>query len=111
MNTNAVRSVLCYGGPRHGEWLDVDTNKRVFECAFRTGMQTGSDHIETIRYFIEHVAYGMHGVRVECEVARCVDDHNERCRPDEIAQFVIGAAIARMAIRPTTRRTEKGELK
>lgn len=111
MTKTDMTAVLCYGGPRHGEWVEVVRDRREFRMIGRIG---GELHVDgsygPYTYVIDHVEVRFDGVCIAVEVAVC-SDRTERVNPDEIAQFVIGCAIARLAVRPTSIRTITGGLR
>lgn len=100
MTTNTV-TVLCYGGPHHGKWIGVPSHPSHFMV---NGMHGESDIVSKLpsyRYIKDEVNVKSDGVWLMVNLAVCESHHN-RVSPELLAQFTLGHAIARLAIRPPT---------
>ena len=100
-------TVLCYGGHRHGDWTEVPSHPPVFMVYGRPDDRDIGRSVTTYRYFRDEVDVRFDGVRLFVQLAVCESKH-ERVGPDELAQFTLGHAIARLAIRPATIRDKHG---
>jgi len=93
--------VLCYGGPRHGDWIEVPDHPTWFEVIQRPDDSDAGKLPLNHRYIRDEVNVRFDGVWMIVSLAVCESKHG-RVGPDELAQFTLGHAIARLAIRPAT---------
>jgi hypothetical protein len=102
--------VLCYGGPRHGEWLETPKQMQEFRVAARLGWhEEGFINPTVFQYVKDNLALTFAGVDLEVRVAICVD-RLEKAALSELAQFAMGCSIARLMTRPETLRLRNGDL-
>lgn len=105
MSLNPMRTVLCYAGPKHGEWISITTDLDWF-CV-PCGRTEPDDNFGRIDYEVRSISVYTDGVKLDCILA-VARDKAQRPTDEELAAFTLGHAIARLAIRPKTLRTKYG---